>query len=143
AFLLATWFGAGLLPGMPGTWGSLAAPPCAWAIRLYAGPRGLAVAALAAFALGIWAAGVTARASGRHDPGFIVIDEVAAMFLVLAAAPPVWQAYGAACRARGWRVGTAESCTGGLVAAALTAVAGACGVVERGFVVYSNAAKAS
>ena len=81
---------------MPGTWGSLAALPCAWAIRLYAGPRGLAVAALAAFALGIWAAGVTARASGRHDPGFIVIDEVAAMFLVLAAAPPVWQAYGAA-----------------------------------------------
>ncbi len=49
----------------------------------------------------------------------------------------------AACRARGWRVATAESCTGGLVAAALTAVAGASDVVERGFVVYSNAAKAS
>jgi nicotinamide-nucleotide amidase len=49
----------------------------------------------------------------------------------------------AACRARGWRVATAESCTGGLVAAALTAVAGASDVVERGFVAYSNAAKAS
>jgi nicotinamide-nucleotide amidase len=45
------------------------------------------------------------------------------------------------CRARGWRVATAESCTGGLVAAALTAVAGASEVVDRGFVVYSNSSK--
>jgi nicotinamide-nucleotide amidase len=47
----------------------------------------------------------------------------------------------AACRARGWRVATAESCTGGLVAAALTAIAGSSGVVERGFFTYSNRAK--
>jgi nicotinamide-nucleotide amidase len=46
-----------------------------------------------------------------------------------------------ACRARGWHIATAESCTGGLVAAALTAVAYSSDVVERGFVVYSNAAK--
>ena len=46
-----------------------------------------------------------------------------------------------ACRARGWHVATAESCTGGLVAAALTAVAGSSDVVERGFVAYSNKAK--
>ena len=46
-----------------------------------------------------------------------------------------------ACRARGWQLATAESCTGGLVAAALTAIAGASDVVERGFVVYSNEAK--
>jgi nicotinamide-nucleotide amidase len=45
------------------------------------------------------------------------------------------------CRARGWRVATAESCTGGLVAAALTAIAGASDVVDRGFVAYSNQAK--
>jgi nicotinamide-nucleotide amidase len=46
-----------------------------------------------------------------------------------------------ACRGRGWRVATAESCTGGLVAAALTEIAGSSDVVECGFVVYSNAAK--
>jgi nicotinamide-nucleotide amidase len=46
-----------------------------------------------------------------------------------------------ACRSRSWRVATAESCTGGLVAAALTAIAGSSDVVERGFVAYSNAAK--
>jgi len=45
------------------------------------------------------------------------------------------------CRARGWHVATAESCTGGLVAAALTAIAGSSDVVERGFVTYSNDAK--
>jgi nicotinamide-nucleotide amidase len=46
-----------------------------------------------------------------------------------------------ACRARAWRLATAESCTGGLVAAALTAIADSSDVVERGFVTYSNEAK--
>jgi nicotinamide-nucleotide amidase len=47
-----------------------------------------------------------------------------------------------ACRARGWRVATAEACTGGLVAAVMTAIAGSSDVVERSFVTYSNEAKA-
>lgn len=42
---------------------------------------------------------------------------------------------------RGLRIATAESCTGGLVAAALTEVAGSSAVFERGFVTYSNEAK--
>jgi nicotinamide-nucleotide amidase len=45
------------------------------------------------------------------------------------------------CRARNWRLATAESCTGGLVAGALTAIAGSSDVVEPGFVTYSNEAK--
>jgi nicotinamide-nucleotide amidase len=46
-----------------------------------------------------------------------------------------------ACRARGWNVATAESCTGGLVAGALTEIAGSSDVVDRGFVTYSDTAK--
>ncbi len=44
-------------------------------------------------------------------------------------------------RARGLKVATAESCTGGLVAAALTDIAGSSDVLDCGFVTYSNAAK--
>jgi nicotinamide-nucleotide amidase len=50
-------------------------------------------------------------------------------------------ALGDALRARGWRMAAAESCTGGLIAAACTAVAGSSDWFERGFVSYSNAAK--
>lgn len=56
-------------------------------------------------------------------------------------AEPLARAVLAAARARGWRVATAESCTGGMVAAALTDIAGSSDVFERGFVTYSNRAK--
>ena len=46
-----------------------------------------------------------------------------------------------ACRTRGLKIVTAESCTGGLVAGALTEIAGSSDVFDRGFVTYSNAAK--
>jgi nicotinamide-nucleotide amidase len=48
---------------------------------------------------------------------------------------------GAALRKRGGRVATAESCTGGLIAAACTSIAGSSDWFERGFVTYSNEAK--
>jgi nicotinamide-nucleotide amidase len=44
-------------------------------------------------------------------------------------------------RALGWRITTAESCTGGLLAGALTDIAGSSDVFDRGFITYSNAAK--
>lgn len=47
----------------------------------------------------------------------------------------------ATARARGLKIATAESCTGGMVAMNLTAIAGSSDVVDRGFVTYSNAAK--
>ncbi len=47
----------------------------------------------------------------------------------------------AACREGGLRLATAESCTGGLIAAALTDIAGSSDVVDRGFVTYADRAK--
>lgn len=45
------------------------------------------------------------------------------------------------CRTRKWMLATAESCTGGMVAAALTEIAGSSDVVNRGYVTYTNEAK--
>jgi nicotinamide-nucleotide amidase len=51
------------------------------------------------------------------------------------------EALATALRARGWMLTTAESCTGGLISAACTSLAGSSDWFERGFVTYSNAAK--
>ena len=59
----------------------------------------------------------------------------------LAAVLPVARAIIERCTDAGLKVATAESCTGGLVAGALTEIAGSSAVVDRGFVTYSNAAK--
>jgi len=83
ARLVATWFGAGLLRPAPGTWGSLAALPCAWGLHLLGGFWALALGTLAVFALGWWAAAVETARSGDPDPSEIVIDEVAGMWLAL------------------------------------------------------------
>lgn len=56
---------------------------------------------------------------------------------LLARAAALLDAY----RAQGWRIATAESCTGGLLAGLLTEIAGSSDVVERGLVTYSNEAK--
>jgi nicotinamide-nucleotide amidase len=47
----------------------------------------------------------------------------------------------AAARSKGWRIATAESCTGGLISGALTEIAGSSDVFDRGFTTYSNDAK--
>ena len=51
------------------------------------------------------------------------------------------EALGTALAARGWRIATAESCTGGLVAGAITAIAGSSAWFDRGFVTYTNDSK--
>ncbi|WP_422366790.1 phosphatidylglycerophosphatase A [Pelagibius sp.] len=81
--LLATWFGSGLLPGAPGTWGSLAALPFGLVILWLGGPIALALAAALVFALGLWASAVYQRGLDRKDPGEIVVDEVAGQWLAL------------------------------------------------------------
>jgi len=96
AFLVATFFGAGYLTPGPGTYGSIAAvvlwTVAAWAVHF--SPQGLLIALLAGIALalafGIPAATIAARESGRHDPGFVVIDEVAGQWIALLFCPPDW-----------------------------------------------------
>lgn len=80
----------------PGTWASLATLPCGWVIRAHFGIAGLLVAAAICFAAGCWAAARVAKASGIGDPGFVVVDEIAAQLLILAAAPLDWRFYLAA-----------------------------------------------
>lgn len=91
--LLATWFGIGLIPGAPGTYGSLVAVPLAWVIVHYWGLLGLAIAIVALFLVGTWAAGRYARARGIADPGAIVVDEVVGQWLALVLVPPDIMAY--------------------------------------------------
>lgn len=95
--LLATWFGSGLLPKAPGTWGSLAALPFAWLIQREWGGIGLAAAAVVMFLVGWWASSLYVRRRHVADPQEVVIDEVAAQWLVLAVAPPSLTHYALGC----------------------------------------------
>lgn len=88
AFLLSTWFGIGLLPRAPGTWGSLAALPFAWVLAVNYGPLALALAAVIVSFVGWWAASVYVNRTGADDPGEVVIDEVAGQWLALVFVPP-------------------------------------------------------
>ena len=88
AVLVATWFGTGLLPKAPGTWGSLAALPFAWAIQKGGGTTALAIAAAGLFVIGVWASAVYVRHAGGGDPAAVVVDEVVGQWLVLLAASP-------------------------------------------------------
>ena len=83
AIFFATWFGAGLLPKAPGTWGSLASIPFAWLLHLNTGWELFAAAGLIIFFIGIWAANGYINLVGGKDPGPVVIDEVAGMWLTL------------------------------------------------------------
>jgi phosphatidylglycerophosphatase A len=87
AALIAIGCGIGLLRLAPGTWASLAALPCGWLLMTEFGIAGPLVAAGIAFVAGCWASGRVAEASGVFDPGFVVIDEIAAQLLILAATP--------------------------------------------------------
>ncbi len=93
ACLVSTWFGVGLIPLAPGTWGSLAALPFAWVIQNVAGPYALLAASALVFGLGWWAANVFIAHSNVSDPQVIVVDEVAGQFLVLAVAPTTFWYY--------------------------------------------------
>jgi len=88
AVLLATWFGCGLSPVAPGTVGSAAAIAVAWGLHTIFGWRPWMFPLLAAVMLvpAVWASGVTAIASGKDDPGKVVVDEVLGQWVALGGA---------------------------------------------------------
>lgn len=86
--LLSSWFGSGLIPKAPGTWGSLAALPFAWGlVELTGTVLSLWPAAALLFVIGIWVSAERSKQLGSHDAGEIVIDEVVGQWMVLAVAP--------------------------------------------------------
>jgi phosphatidylglycerophosphatase A len=93
AWLIATFFGAGLLKPGPGTYGSAAALILWYGAAHLFHPSistlaiGTAIAAVVATLIGIPAATIVARESGRKDPGHVVIDEVAGQLITLIALP--------------------------------------------------------
>ena len=97
AWAVATFFGAGLLKPAPGTWGSLAALLlwAAFAMGAHPAAQTLLLALIAGIvlssAIGIPAATIAARESGRKDPGFVVIDEVAGQWIALLGCPADWK----------------------------------------------------
>ena len=84
---IATFFGVGLLPIAPGTWGSAAALPFAWLIVIFGGWPALLAAAVAVAVVGWWASSRYVALTGREDPSEIVIDEVAAQWFALCFVP--------------------------------------------------------
>lgn len=84
ATFLATFGYSGLIRPAPGTWGSLAALPVGWLILAHGGTWMLAVAIVATFFIGLWAARVHMQSrKTMHDPAEIVIDEVAGQWIPL------------------------------------------------------------
>jgi phosphatidylglycerophosphatase A len=97
AWAIGTFFGAGLLKPGPGTYGSIAAVLLWYAAAHILHPApvalalGTAIAAIIATLIGIPAATVVARESGREDPSQVVIDEVAGQLIALIAIPADWR----------------------------------------------------
>jgi phosphatidylglycerophosphatase A len=97
AWTIATFFGAGLGKPGPGTWGSVAAvllwAAVAWGF--HPSPTALLVILSVGIALsigfGVRAATIAARESGKKDPGFVVIDEVAGQWITLLFCPVDWR----------------------------------------------------
>ncbi|MBE6453052.1 MAG: phosphatidylglycerophosphatase A [Alphaproteobacteria bacterium] len=83
AFIIATFFGSGKAPVAPGTFGSLATIPLAFLLAYYWGTYGIVSGVIISFVLGLWAVSIVLKTS-KHDPSFVVIDEVSGQLLTFA-----------------------------------------------------------
>ena len=87
AHVISLGFGSGLAPFAPGTFGTLVGLFAARWLQPMVGDTIFFLGLAVAFALSVWAAGVTGRALGESDHGSIVSDEVIAMALITAMLP--------------------------------------------------------
>lgn len=83
ARFIATFFYVGLVPFAPGTFGSAAAIPFAYLLHYLGGLPLLLLATVAVFLIGWWATYADTLGQENHDPGEIVIDEVAGQWIAL------------------------------------------------------------
>tara|TARA_B110000438_G_C15457819_1_gene497518 strand:- start:116 stop:628 length:513 start_codon:yes stop_codon:yes gene_type:complete len=88
ARILATWFGVGLLPKAPGTWGSLVALPIGYGVISWANLELFCILIVLIFIIGIWSSSIASNEIGTTDPSEIVIDEVVGQSIVLITIPP-------------------------------------------------------
>jgi phosphatidylglycerophosphatase A len=87
ALVLATGFGTGYGPLVPGTWGSIPGVALAWAVERRLGGWGVAAAACVTALVGTWAADRAAVRLGEKDPGRVVVDEIAGQLVTLCFLP--------------------------------------------------------
>ncbi|MBN1379755.1 MAG: phosphatidylglycerophosphatase A [Gammaproteobacteria bacterium] len=88
---IAFGFGVGLLPKVPGTWGTLVAVPFYFILQAFQINVISYIGLVVLFALaGIWICGRTAKDLGVHDPGGIVWDEIVGLLCALIALPGSW-----------------------------------------------------
>lgn len=82
-YWLAVWFGVGLLPFMPGTWGSAVALLLGFGILKFWGAAALIYGIILIFFIGVWASSLHQNIKKIHDQGEVVIDEVAGQWLAM------------------------------------------------------------
>jgi phosphatidylglycerophosphatase A len=92
ALLLSSWFGSGLMPIAPGTFGTLAAVPPA-IIIYYFGTVPSVISLIVIIPLAVWTSNVTQKLLGKDDPSEIVIDEVAGFFVTVFLLPFSWLSF--------------------------------------------------
>jgi phosphatidylglycerophosphatase A len=87
--LLSSWFGVGLIPGAPGTYGTLATVPFIVGIGAFGRVGSLLFFALMV-TVAVWSSDRTQTLLGKEDPAEVVIDEVSGFCLTMLLLPPSW-----------------------------------------------------
>lgn len=90
SYLIATFFGSGSSPFAPGTCGSLATLPLAFVLAYFYGIWGIVLGSIVSFFIGVVVIKEVLKYT-KHDPSFVVIDEVAGQLITFAGVAPFLQ----------------------------------------------------